>query len=290
MYVAISAIKCRYNLKIKYGSDYYMKLKSYSPFKYLFLKGRGISKFAILRLFFAELIAYIHLIDIDWYYHLIQHITKKDFSVLINGLRFYCRSNTTDILHVLPSHERKVRKYLTLHQGVFIDVGAHIGYHALRIAKTADHVYMFEPTPETYGILLKNIRLNNFNNVTVFNLALSNEVGKTKLYINELNAGENSLKARTNEKHILVRTQTLDNIIAKHNIDPQQIKLLKVDVEGSESQVFRGASQFLAKFNPRIIFEARDNNALFACQSVLHELGYKIVSISDGANYLAFKT
>ena len=160
-----------------------------------------------------ELAFSVNLINSKKLFWLTKKANSNDLYVHHKGMIFYCRQNTTDILHLLPSHERQVQKIFGLKHGIFIDVGAHVGSHTLRMATIADHVYAFEPTPSTYNTLLRNIYLNNISNVTAFQLALSHEEGKTPFYINEINTGENSLNPGSNKKFIWVKTKTFDNII-----------------------------------------------------------------------------
>jgi FkbM family methyltransferase len=268
-----------------------MEISSYSPFKYFYFRGSTIiAELTILKVAIIELAYSAHLISIYNYFHLTRKLNKSGFYVKNGEKIFYCRPNTTDILHVLPSYERKIRKFMTLNHGIFIDIGAHIGSHTIRMATIADYVYAFEPTPSAYNALLRNIRLNKCGNITAFQIAISDKNGKAPLYINELNAGENSLIPSAHKKRILVETRTFDRFLEEYNIAAKDIKLLKVDVEGTENQVFQGAKNFLANFNPIVLFESLDKKNLGVTSKILNNLEYKITHISDGTNFIATKS
>jgi FkbM family methyltransferase len=267
-----------------------MEISSYSPFKYFNFRGFTLTaELTILKVAMIELAYSAHLISINNYFHLAKKLNRSGLHIKNRERMFYCRPNTTDILHVLPSYERRILKFMTLNHGIFVDVGAHIGSHTIRMAPIADHVYAFEPTPSAYNTLLRNIQLNNRHNITAIQLAISNKNGKAPLYINELNTGENSLNPGTSKKSIWVETRTLDKFLEENNIASQDIKLVKVDVEGAEEQVFQGAEHFLKNFNPRIIFESLNKENFDASSKILHNLGYQIMNISDGTNFIAVK-
>ena len=268
-----------------------MQISSYSPFKYIYFRSFAlIDEFKILKVAILELAYFLHLISIDNYFELAKKVAKNSLTVKNEDGIFYCRRNTTDLLHVLPSYEKKVREFMNLDHGVFVDIGAHIGSHTVRMAKTADYVYAFEPTPSTYNTLLRNIQLNNCSNITALPTAISDRNGKAPLFIDELNTGENSLTPSSYKKKILVETQTFDRFLEENDIVAEDIKLLKIDVEGAEDKVFQGAKEFLKNFKPRIIFESLDRKKLGLTSEILESLGYKIMHISSGTNFVATRT
>jgi len=267
-----------------------MSISSYSPFKYFNFRALSIiSELTILKVAILEFAYSANLISITDYFHLAKKASKNGFYVKDNERLFYCRPNTTDLLHVLPSYERKVQQLMNLDNGVFVDIGAHIGSHTIRMAKNVDHVYSFEPTPSTYNVLLRNIQLNNCYNVTALPIAISDKNGKAALYIDELNTGENSLTQFSHKNQILVETCTFDNFLEENTIDARDIKLLKIDVEGVEDKVFIGAKKFLKQFNPTILFESLNERKLRSASKILNSFGYRIMHISQGTNFIAKK-
>jgi FkbM family methyltransferase len=221
-----------------------------------------------------------------------RYLFKKEFHVVSFGATFVCRRNSTDLLYVLPFYERALLGYFKITPGVFVDVGAHTGRYSLIIAKNSidSRVYSFEPTPETYTTLIRNISSNNLKNIFPQNIALSNQKGKMNLFLSNGNEGENTL-VESDEKEgsfTLVQTNTLDNVIMDNNVDPRSVKLIKMDVEGAEYFVFQGSEQLLNYGSPSIIFESNSADNLLKCKALLNKYGY-IVKKINSTNYIAQK-
>src|SRR4030042_2427827 len=77
---------------------------------------------------------------------------------------------------------------------VFVDVGAHIGYYtvlASGLVGPGGHVHAFEPAPENYAVLLKNVA--SLINVTSYRMAASLRAGQADFYLSPINSGDNRL-------------------------------------------------------------------------------------------------
>jgi len=139
-----------------------------------------------------------------------------------------------------------------LHEGdVFLDAGANIGFLSLVVARFVGEsglVYAIEPHPEIYKILEGNIHLNRIKNICPINTASGAEVIKARIYNNRnISRGSASLirPEGANEKSgKLVSMTTLDTLIEKQQV--QLPNLIKIDVEGFELEVLRGARALLA--------------------------------------------
>jgi predicted methyltransferase len=71
--------------------------------------------------------------------------------------------------------KRIIREGMTV-----FDLGAHVGYYTLLAAEqvgVTGHVFAFEPDPENYAVLIKNVELNGYKNVTFINMAISDMSG-----------------------------------------------------------------------------------------------------------------
>jgi FkbM family methyltransferase len=150
-----------------------------------------------------------------------------------------------------------IKKYLPV-GGVFVDIGANIGYHSLyaaaRVTATGV-VYSFEPIPRLAQQIEKSAVANNFNNITIFNTALSDKAGQATLSLIDENIGASSLKNAIDQKlvteKITVRVSTLDTFLSHF----QRLDLIKIDIEGNEFEALRGGVQVLKKYTPVIIME-----------------------------------
>ena len=70
---------------------------------------------------------------------------------------------------------------------LFIDIGAHMGFYSINISKNKISTYSFEPVKKNYDQLKRNKILNNINNITLFNIALSNEKKKIQMWVPDKN-------------------------------------------------------------------------------------------------------
>ena len=132
-----------------------------------------------------------------------------------------------------------------------IDVGANLGFFTLPLSRFVGdkgRVFSFEPEPENFRALEKNILINKLQNVTLENLAISNENGTTKLFISE-DHGAHTIFEQTSHKvtgkSIDTHTIRLDDYFLEKSID--EISFIKIDVEGVEFEVLKGMKNLLEK-------------------------------------------
>lgn len=134
---------------------------------------------------------------------------------------------------------------------VLIDVGACHGIYSCLGASMGRHVAAFEPDPRNLRFLLSNVRANGFDTVEVFPVALSAAVGVREFFghrdIASLTPGwfGGGFGAERRRAARLVPTNTLDNLFAARWRDARI--LVKLDAEGAEHDVLRGAESLLAR-------------------------------------------
>lgn len=142
----------------------------------------------------------------------------------------------------------------------FIDIGANVGsYTVLASSHVGANSFSFEPVPATFSRLASNLLINQIHNkVTAFNIALGSEVGSINFTssFDTVNHVANNGEVDT----ILVPIETLDNIL-QHEKTPI---LLKIDVEGFETEVIKGASKTLRQEDLKaIIIELNGSGARY---------------------------
>lgn len=140
---------------------------------------------------------------------------------------------------------------------VFIDIGANVGLHTLVFAKKKENkVFSFEPAIKNYNMLNKNLEINSFQNVKVFNYALMENNKNRLLYYDNVNPAASSFE-KLFEEHSSntesVTSKTLDSL--KFINDLEKIDFIKIDTEGSELFVIKGALKTIHKFKPLIFVE-----------------------------------
>ena len=127
---------------------------------------------------------------------------------------------------------------------VFIDVGANIGLFSLLIKKGT--AIAFEPVPETYFKLVANCRLNSQKNIIPILFALHSEIKRFDILYDPKVDGCNKIVI---DEAGTFTTQVLDNLLIK------KIRLLKIDAEGMDFEILRGAEKIIDRFHPSIIIE-----------------------------------
>ncbi|MGB7293177.1 MAG: FkbM family methyltransferase [Thermodesulfobacteriota bacterium] len=140
---------------------------------------------------------------------------------------------------------------------VAYDVGAHAGFYTMMLARLSGkegRVYAFEPNALNLRYLKTHLEINNINNVTILPIALGQDTGYT--FFNE--SGNSSTGHVTASRTtVMVLLDSIDSLIDKKLIEPPNI--IKIDVEGAELDVLRGAGAAIRTYHP-IIFVAIDNH------------------------------
>ena len=129
--------------------------------------------------------------------------------------------------------------YANRPSGVMIDVGTHIGTSLQPFAQKGWQIFGFEPDPNNRQKVLDNT--SGFNNVNIFDLAVSDQGGKQlEFFTSNVSTGISSL-AKFHDSHqptTVVTTTTLKDVVAEHQI--RTIDFLKIDTEGFDLFVLKG--------------------------------------------------
>jgi FkbM family methyltransferase len=137
-------------------------------------------------------------------------------------------------------------------KGVAVDVGANIGNHSLFFSGYFERVFALEPNPRVFDLLLFNSKLKE--NILPLNVGASDSVGLKMLHFEPGNWGAGSIDNTNVSKHkaVAVNVLKLDEI---DGLSDCLVGLLKIDVEGHELAVLRGAARTLVQSRPVILFE-----------------------------------
>ncbi len=151
-------------------------------------------------------------------------------------------------------HERATTRLLSTYLssgGSLVDIGANVGYFtclASRIVGPSGAVKSFEPSPQALPLLHRNVL--DLENVEVRAIALGSELGQADFYIKS-SGDTSSLEPEPGSRKICVEMSTLDyELRAVPSVD-----LIKIDVEGFEIEVLRGAKQTLLSHRCPVYFE-----------------------------------
>ncbi len=179
--------------------------------------------------------------------------------VTAGGFRLSIRAFSYDDLLVISSrYEACIADLLPPRGTVAVDAGAFIGLYALRYARAVQsegRVIAVEPHPASFRLLERNVRRNGLSNVTCLEAALGCEQGEAWLAHQEETSTASLV--RPQKRSIRVPLEPLDAVLKREGVD--QIALLKIDVEGAELDVLKGAAETLARSPAvRLIVEVHD--------------------------------
>lgn len=144
-----------------------------------------------------------------------------------------------------------------------IDVGANMGEISLRFAQQFPNarILSFEPHPVTFKKLKTNWNKNAFKNITLLNLGLGSQTGE--VYFEERsngNLGMNRVTADREKSAHQIHITTLDLFFQENNLSDASI--IKIDVEGYEHEVLKGARNLLNQYKPLLFIELDNDNLI----------------------------
>jgi FkbM family methyltransferase len=163
--------------------------------------------------------------------------------------------------------------------GCAVDVGAHRGHYAYRLSQLARSVVAFEINPE----LLVDLEAYNPGNLRIVPVGLSSRTAELPLFIPIRDEKPLTGWASLNRANLpgassyltrLSRVTTLDSFNLDH------VTFVKIDVEGHELEVLRGAEKTLAKWRPMLLVEVKSQNSVFV-EEFLTNMGYLKRSLQD---------
>jgi FkbM family methyltransferase len=133
-----------------------------------------------------------------------------------------------------------------------IDVGANLGWYSVlldRLSAGRLDIHAFEPDPDNRALLDRNLALNGADRVCVSDLALTDHAGSAPLHrYRSINRGKHSLRPMPGAVDaVSVRCARLDDTLREAGLGTRDIWLFKIDVEGLEPAVIRGAADSLAR-------------------------------------------
>ena len=146
-------------------------------------------------------------------------------------------------------------------------------------------VFAFEPEPTNYNSLVRNISLNNLQNVIPVKLGLSNSEKVIKLYRNERDEGMHSLAQINKHNYVKIQTITLDAFCTEYSIS--RVDFLKIDIEGAEVKALQGMKNILGTLSPKILIEVVEHHLRAMrtsekdLRSFLERLGYTIYEFTS---------
>lgn len=179
--------------------------------------------------------------------------------------------------------ELRVIRRMLFGGGDFVDAGASIGIYTVDVARflgTRGRVLALEPNPRVRARLEENIQLNGCTNVIVSDVAVAAASGHAQLHVPRY--GDSAWASLSSawvdgsewvgERDIVeVEAVTLDAVVARHSLRPA---VVKIDVEGLEADVLRGAESVL-EHRPAVLVEIVEENVAEVVPAMVG-LGYLV--------------
>ncbi|MDP3290525.1 MAG: FkbM family methyltransferase [Sulfuricurvum sp.] len=169
----------------------------------------------------------------------------------------------------------------------FIDIGANFGLYSIFVGKKFKNcaIHSFEPVPETFKILSKNLKHNGLNEKnSTNNIGLADKKGKL-FFSNDKYAGNHIIvNPKKSDSVTEIDVEILDDYIINKNID--KVDFIKCDVEGAELLVLIGAKEVIEKYHPIILIEIyedwtkRFGHSAMDVINYLLSFGYKVKMIN----------
>jgi len=207
-----------------------------------------------------------------------KDILKRIYHNIIRAKRFIaCRARKISANYYLWRHNEfsvvsckdnvgfKLHDYNKYYEikcdDVVIDAGAHIGLYSLEASRRAIYgkVIAVEPSPINYALLKINIKINNCRNIIPVNIALGDTTGNVILMLTKSTIGDfvkssDYLSQLHRLKDVIgianVKIDTIDNLIRELKLE--RVDFIKIDVEGFELKVLKGATFTLKEMKPRL--------------------------------------
>jgi len=223
-------------------------------------------------------------------------IPGKNLMINSDGILLSIPTSIENLTLVKPDYESTEKEFINSlyinKESVVIDVGAHMGLYSIFTAKKfpLSKIIAIEASPSTFKKLELNCKLNNVQNVILYNNAACDQNEKeiefyqgifssvVKEFLPDLGYPEDKVQK------IKVRSITIDNLVEDENID--QIGLLKIDIEGGEILALKGAMVTLEKKKIKnIIIEYHFQDAKKYAIDLLKKLGYQLKA-HDRVDYI----
>ena len=211
---------------------------------------------------------------------------RWETTVLIRGAKYVVGVRTSEIFTFHEIYEylqyNRHADFIPQSGWTVFDVGANIGVFTVLAARQGARVYSFEPNPDSYGRLLRNVTANKLSDcVRLFPTALGDERGMGSLHV--IRGGTTGgvvtpIKAEVLASGVAVPITTLDEVVS--TLPGLFIDLLKIDAEGSEVAVLRGGERTTDHVQ-RVMVEYHSRELLSQVREILARKGFAQEMIID---------
>lgn len=181
--------------------------------------------------------------------------TRKSYA---NGKRmttsmgqFDTRKGTLDFQYINYAYEIEIKHFIENHPfDVFFDIGACLGEYCIWLGKKGYTCYAFEPVSDSHYMISKNIKLNGVEKqVKAYNYGLGSKHSVEHFKLNRTNPGASKRVMEGTSETEKFEINALDDVFEGFGLRKDQKILVKIDVEGMEVEMIKGATRFFQYFN-----------------------------------------
>jgi FkbM family methyltransferase len=191
----------------------------------------------------------------------------------------------TEIREAGTFFEVELLEHLAIHGpagGVFVDVGANIGNHAVFFGKfLADRVVCVEPHPDLIPLLERNLERNGVPDASVLPYAAGRAAGPAYIsWVKQVvhkNIGSSRVEDVRLSDGVEIEVAPLDRLLERltPSLKGRRVTCVKIDVEGRELDVLRGAARLLRDHRPQLVIELASRDARLGAKRALADYGYE---------------
>lgn len=206
----------------------------------------------------------------------------------MKGMWFKCSENT-GLAALYSGNERdNQRVYASVVKpgDTVVDAGANWGVHSLYLARlvgSGGQVHAFEPHPEVINELRWHVDRNLLQQVTIHACGLLDGAGEIPFVLGENSKTSHILGTHdeSSGKKVIVPCRTLDEVMEENGVT--SVRLIKVDVEGAEGQLLKGAEKTITRFRPNLVVELHNPEQDMEVARLLQSWNYRIERV-DGSS------
>jgi len=234
------------------------------------LSGHGLGKYKVISEMFK----------------VVRRITTPEYFEVFGNKLYIHKSDDMNLVIQQKTYEKETRDMIIKElrkDDIVVDCGANIGYFSLFMAELVGKngkVIAFEPEPSNFKLLKHNIKVNNYENIIPMPFAVSDKLGSTNLKLESTVA--HYLTEEKTKDSIQVDAITLDSYFENYQ---KKIRLVKMDVEGYESEIINGMRNMIKNNDLRLVVEFSNytqmhtNHKPVKLLELIDELGFEILNL-----------
>ncbi len=204
---------------------------------------------------------------------LLSPFTARIRAGALQGRRWVIASGSRFVKGTYEPIQSEAFQRLIRPGSVVFDVGAHVGYYTVLssvLAGTRGQVIAFEPLPANLKYLRRHLKLNDCANVRV----LTNCVGEGSSIARFDDSHGTGVGHLANDGTLEVQVRSLDEMVESGELPIPTF--IKIDVEGAELQVLKGAERLLRRHRPTLVLSTHSDDLDRTCLERLSEFGYDV--------------